>query len=171
MGKKKWFTLCKVVCTERSEVKGFTLVEVLIVITVLALMTVGTVGFFDNSLMGSRDGRRKADLSTIQKGLESYYNDYGYYPVDISASSLCGSTANCYVKTIPTDPKGYAYLYVSGNESGTNQSFQLYSTLERNIDASAANDDSGTGTGTYSGNCGVAGAGCKYGVSSTNTTP
>lgn len=165
MVKKKRLTLWNEIT------RGFTLVEVLIVIAITAIVAIASVGSFTNSLKGSRDGKRKADLSSIQKALESSYNDNGFYPVDTGSGSLCASTVNCYLKTTPSDPKGYTYLYLRGSVSGTNQSFQLYSTLERNIDADAGNDDTGTGTGTYGGNCGVAGGGCKYGVSSTNTTP
>lgn len=149
---------------------GFTLVELLIVIGIVGTLIVGSIGFFTNSLKGTRDSRRKADLNTLQKALESYYNDNGLYPATIGAADLCLTQVNCYLKTIPTDPKGYIYLYVRGGSTGS--SYQLYSTLESNIDSGSGNDDTGIGTGSsYSGNCGVAGAGCKYGVSSTNATP
>ena len=152
-------------------VAGFSLVEVLIVVAVVTIISLSAIGSYTSSLKSTRDSRRKADLNTISKALESYYNDNGVFPASITAADLCATTVNCYLRTIPSDPKNYIYLYVRGNISGTNQSFQLYSALENNIDEGAGNDDTGTGTGNYGGNCGVAGAGCKYGISSTNTTP
>lgn len=141
--------------------RGFTLIELLIVISILGILAVsGASGYF-TSLSRSRDARRKADLSTIQKALESYYNDNGIYPAGITSTDLCASAVNCYLRTTPSDPSSYVYYYVRGNVSGTSQSFQLYSTLERT-------DDTGTGSGTYTNNCGTT---CRYGVSSTNTTP
>lgn len=153
--------------------RGFTLVELLIVIAVVAGLIVGGIGSFMSAQKLSRDGRRKADLNTIQKALESYYNDYGQYPASIGVNDLCNvaNPNNCYLKTIPTDPSGYTYYYVLGSVNGTSQSFQLYSTLERNIDSQTANDDTGQGTGTYTNNCGLGTTACKYGISSTNTTP
>lgn len=146
-----------------STAKGFSLIELLIVVAILGALAIVGVGGYMSSLQRSRDARRKADLSSIQKGLESYYNDNGYYPVNTTSTYLCASDVNCYLKTTPTDPKGYTYYYLRGDVSGTNQSFQLYSTLERT-------DDTGTGTGSYGTNCGT-GITCRYGVSSTNTTP
>lgn len=155
--------------TSLSLSKGFTLVEVLIVVAIMTLFVISGISTYVNTLKASRDTKRKADLGTIQKGLESYYNDNGYYPADLTTGTpLCASDTNCYLKTIPLDPSGYVYLYVRGDVSGTSQSFQLYSVLERNNDAGTGNDDTGTGTGTYSSNCGAV---CRYGVSSTNTTP
>lgn len=141
--------------------RGFSLVELLIVIAILGTLTVAGTANYMSSLEISRDGRRKGDLSSIQKALESYYNDNGFFPTDITADSLCASETNCYLRTIPSDPSGYTYYYVRGNVSGANQSFQLYSTLENE-------DDTGIGTGTYTDDCGTT---CRYGVSSTNTTP
>lgn len=140
---------------------GFTLVEVLIVVAVVTIISLSAIGSYTSSLKSTRDSRRKADLSSINKALESYYNDNGFYPASISAADLCATTVNCYLKTIPTDPKGYTYYYLRGDVSGTNQSFQLYSTLEQT-------NDTGVGSGTYSANCGTT---CRYGVSSPNTTP
>lgn len=144
---------------------GFSLIEVIVVTAILGILSVAGVTSFTASIERTRDARRKADLGTIQKAVEAYYGDNALYPASITAADLCASAANCYLRTIPTDPAGgsYAYHYVRGNTSGTSQSYQLYSTLERT-------DDTGTGVnqGGYAGTCGGT---CKYGVSSPNTTP
>ncbi len=144
---------------------GFSLIELLIVIAILGILSVAGIGLYTSSLGKSRDARRKSDLSTIQKALESYYNDYGTYPASTASSNLCADTTHCYLRTTPVDPNGPSYYYIRGNVSGTNQSFQIYSAIERS-------DDSGTGVNQlgYSGTS-CNGSLCKYGVSSTNTTP
>ena len=70
-------------------VKGITLIELLIVISILGIMSVSGVGLYKASLERSKDARRKADIGTIQKALELYYNDYGQYPASTASSDLC----------------------------------------------------------------------------------
>lgn len=144
---------------------GFSLIEVIVVTAILGILSILGISNFTATIERSRDARRKADLSTIQKGLESYYGDNSVYPATITTADLCASTTTCYLKTVPTDPSGGSnvYYYVRGNTGGTSQSYQLYSTLERT-------DDTGTGVnqGGYAGTCGGT---CKYGVSSSNVTP
>ncbi len=145
-----------------NKVKGFTLIELLIVMAIMS--TLGTLGFgsYMTSIQRSRDARRKADLNTIQKGLESHYNDNGSYPANITAANaLCLTTINCYVRRIPTEPAGGAsYCYVRG---GTGQSFQLYAKLERTDDANYVN------YGTKPAPCAT--GNWTYGISSTDITP
>jgi len=58
--------------------KGFTLVEMLVVVGIIAiLVTIAIVGTF-NARQKARDARRKADLITISKALESFYLRNGY---------------------------------------------------------------------------------------------
>lgn len=147
---------------------GFTLIELLIVISIISVLAMGSAGLYSTSLQRGRDAKRKGDLNTIQKGLEQYYDDKGSYPPSYGATAvrLCNNgfttaaacTAPVYLITIPKDPNGTNYYYTNP----TSQTYQLYSTLDRT-------DDTGQGTGTYTSNCG--GQTCRYGVSSTNTTP
>jgi len=143
--------------------KGFSLIEILIVMAILGILMLAGVGNYYASLKSSRDARRKADLSTIQKGLESYYNDNGIFPASTASSNLCASDINCYLRTTPSDPSGGAsYCYIRGIISGTNQSYQMYAKLERTQDINYV---------SYGTPAGCAAGTWTYGVSSTNTTP
>ena len=144
-------------------VKGITLIELLIVISILGIMSVSGAGLYKASLERSKDARRKADIGTIQKALELYYNDYGQYPASTASSDLCADVNHCFLKNTPTDPGAAVYYYLRGNVSGTNQSYQLYSKLDRSDDNGVGSNQAG-----YSANCGGT---CKYGVSSANTAP
>lgn len=99
--------------------KGFTLIEVIIVVAILALLIAVLAGILNPRLQlgRSRDSRRKADLKKIMIGLEDYAGDHGCYP-----DAIYESTSNCqptdefghYLNPIPCDPlthKPYSYFH------------------------------------------------------------
>ena len=146
--------------------KGFTLVELLIVIVILGVLASLISGSFIISLKKGRDAKRKADLETIQKGLEMYYEDNLSYPGTItSGGSLChpnGCDTKMYLKKVPKDPSiksGCSYVY----KHKTNpEGYILYSVIENDQDNGNGVLQSGY-TGTNCG-CGI----CKYKIASTN---
>lgn len=97
--------------------KGFTLVELLVIVTVLGVL-MGVLLVIINpetQFKKARDTGRRASLKTVQAALEQYYNDNGAYPPTacwsgdacwtLGAGSFLGSNATNYIKTLPTDPK------------------------------------------------------------------
>ncbi len=72
--------------------KGFTLVELLVVVAIIGLLAgIATVSV--NSVRTkARDARRVADIKQIQNALEIYYSDAGSYPATI-ADKLGTNTA------------------------------------------------------------------------------
>jgi prepilin-type N-terminal cleavage/methylation domain-containing protein len=80
--------------------KGFTLLELLIVIVIIGILIALVLPNLINGPIRARDVRRKEDLNSISSGLEQYYNDNQSYP-----SALTALTAGDYLKTIPQDPK------------------------------------------------------------------
>ena len=53
--------------------RGFTLVEVLITITIMAILLTLGVALFSNSQIQARDTERRTDAEAIARGLERYY--------------------------------------------------------------------------------------------------
>ncbi len=73
--------------------KGFTLLELVIVIVLLGILSALISGNFITSLKKGRDSRRITDLEQIQKSLEMYYEDQKAYPTLAIAPGLpFGST-------------------------------------------------------------------------------
>lgn len=69
--------------------KGFTLIEMLIVIAIIGILaSMVLVGLGPVQRQG-RDSRRIGDLRQVQNALELYYSKCGHYPGDAS----CGATA------------------------------------------------------------------------------
>ncbi len=150
-----------------STTKGFTLLELMIVMVLLSILALLLIGNYTSSMKKGRDSRRKNDLSQIQRALEMYYEDNTYYPVLTDAQlfgrkfcntspSACGSSSKTYMTKIPKDPNSnYTYHYVAEEGTSTPQSYYLYSVLE---------NEKG-----YSGViCGGVDALCRYYVSSSN---
>jgi type II secretion system protein G len=154
---------------------GFTLIELMIVMIILGVLASLVAGNFFTSLKKGRDARRKADLQNIQKALEGYYEDKNAYPVfNIFASAglkLCETKADTdcggekvYMERIPEDPQadnGYSYYFSTSGDQ-----YKLYSCIENDQD-----EGQGVNQGAYvSRTCTGCGK-CKFGVSSSNTTP
>lgn len=86
---------------------GFTLIELIVVITIIGIMSgVGALAY-QKSVRQSRDERRKVDLESIRSALELYRSNQvnGNYPMATTA------LAPAYI-TLPTDPlTAVAYPY------------------------------------------------------------
>ena len=123
---------------QRSFVRGFTLIELIIVMVILGILATVFVAQYPASLDRSRDTQRQSDSKQYQTALESYASrNNGLYPVQTSAvlpSSLCATLG---LTSCPNDPKNglsvcnggvCRYQYVS-NAAGT--SFGLWARLQR----------------------------------------
>lgn len=113
---------------------GFTLIEILVAISIISLM-LGLVLSAGLALQkNGRDARRNSDLRSIQTALQQYYADNNYYPdASFVLSSLTSFTVGGkkYLNEIPKDPNlgsttPYAYVPLKSNGSGgCNNSDQL----------------------------------------------
>ena len=104
--------------------KGFTLIEILVVTTIIVLLTATAVVTYSTFLKQSRDAKRKTDLGQISAALEMYRSNNDTYPTT-GLSQLTAPTV--YIQSIPTDPKNPTYTYYY---SGSISDYTLGSYLE-----------------------------------------
>ena len=95
-------------------IKGFTLIEILVVATIIGLLAGGGVLSYSQFARQSRDAKRKADLEQIRAALEMYRsNNNQYAPYIGNCSSYQAlTTPTRYIQSMPFDPKsssGYFY--------------------------------------------------------------
>lgn len=59
---------------------GFTIIELIIAITIIGILSVLSVGIIPNSLAQGRDKERISDIDILQGKLEEYHSNVGGYP-------------------------------------------------------------------------------------------
>ena len=89
--------------------KSFTLIEILVVTTIIVLLTSIAAVSYSQFSKSSRDARRKTDLEQLRAALEMYRSNNDTYPVG-NWSNLSVLTTT-YIQSLPTDPKSTSYSY------------------------------------------------------------
>lgn len=120
-----------------KSIGGFTLVEIVIVIGIMALLSAIIYTSFDGAKAKGRDQQRVADISTIQLALEIYFNKNRQYPDNLSELEEDGTFS---IPNPPNNREGYGYYYfpikkdlgnTTLNESNNRCiSYHLWTTLE-----------------------------------------
>jgi general secretion pathway protein G len=79
--------------------RGFTLLELLVVMAIIAtLLTIAVPRYF-RSLQRSREAVLKQDLTTLRESIDKFYGDTGKYP-----PTLAVLVEKRYLRSIPVDP-------------------------------------------------------------------
>jgi len=88
-----------------SKSKGFTLLELLIVVGIIGiLISIATISY-SSIQKKTRDIKRKDDLNTLQKEFEMYYQTKGSYPTGIGATACFASLVATITTAVkPVDP-------------------------------------------------------------------
>ncbi len=105
--------------------KGFTFLELLFVLAIVALMAAIAVPTFGGSIDRARESALKEDLRTLRKAIDDYYADVGKYPDEISVL-----VQKRYLRSIPVEPiadKHDNWIYVrEENERGQGGIFDVH---------------------------------------------
>jgi general secretion pathway protein G len=143
-----------------NKFSGFTLVEILVVLTIMGILFGIVFIALGNARGDARDTKRTADLEILRSGLELYRSDCGSYPdagsvdpgdldmtgtLPLTGPSTGGPTGcdsgNTYISSVPQDPIAIQdYMYTPG---AGNTTYTLGAALE------------GDGNCTSCGSCGT----------------
>jgi general secretion pathway protein G len=82
-----------------AKCRGFTLVELLVVMAIIAtLLTVAVPRYF-GSVDKSKEVALKENLQVLRTGIDKYYGDKGVYP-----GTLADLVTHKYFRSVPIDP-------------------------------------------------------------------
>jgi len=110
--------------------KAYTLIELLVSITIVLVLTVVGVASYASVGKNARDARRKSDLEKIRVAMEMRKQEKGSYPDTIGgeADSL---VSEGYIDTEPIDPRGFKYLYwADGEVAGGYRTYTISASME-----------------------------------------
>lgn len=134
----------------RTSRSGFTVVELLIVIVVIAILAAITTVTYTGVQNRARDSARKQDIATLVKATQLYYVDNGDY-----AQAGCGMDAVGY--------EGSGWLHSDYDGVGPLTSINNCLTAEGHLSA-IVRDPSGQNTCNSAGRCGYLKASCASGT-------
>lgn len=83
----------------RNKQRGFTLIEVLIVITLVMILAGVGLATYTNSVRRAREATLKEDLFRMRDAMDQYYADKNKWP-----SALQDLVSDGYLRAIPKDP-------------------------------------------------------------------
>jgi prepilin-type N-terminal cleavage/methylation domain-containing protein len=117
--------------------KGFTLIELMVAMTIIAILAVIGLVIFSQVQQTARDTARKGDIDAIATALETRYNTTpGQYCEDAEAGDYCPIEASWFAGgEIPTDPQsGNPYSdtipYATDANAEPFDGFTICATLE-----------------------------------------
>lgn len=85
--------------TSKLNEKGFTLMEILIVLSMIAILAAIAVPIYNQSLLKARETVLKENLYQVRDAIDKYYSDKGGYP-----ASLSTLVSERYIRELPLDP-------------------------------------------------------------------
>jgi len=109
--------------------EGFTLVEVLIVISIITILVLLATSYYRGQIFKGHDAVRKGGLKELQVALEEYEKDNNCYPDTQLTTCDPGVGLKPYTNKIPCDPQtGESYFYET---DGTvcSKWYRLYTVL------------------------------------------
>lgn len=94
---------------------GFTLVELLVSISIIAILSVIGLNLYQSVYKTARDTKRRSDIKFIQSALEQYHADQKYYPYSVTPGGALSSPdgSKVYMNKVPQDPGTTPYLYLA----------------------------------------------------------
>lgn len=145
----------------REMKKGFTLSELLIAVSIIAIILGVIFISWRRQIDRGYDVLRKKHLTDIKRSFEEYYNDKGCYPAATILSTCNGTGLQPYLAAIPCDPVStLPYKYIPVDDNNLCSGYRVFTSLRDTSDSDIGRMGCNGVTG-----CGF-GVGFNYGISS-----
>jgi len=99
--------------------RGFTLMELLVVLTLVAVLASLVAPVVSSSILRAKEATLKENLFIMRKAIDDYYADQGDYP-----GSLQQLVEKRYIRKLPVDPvtdRSDSWVEVRAEEDGGKQ--------------------------------------------------
>ena len=83
----------------RNRSRGFTLIEMLVVVAMIGILAAVAVGQYQKSILKSKEAVLKENLFVMRTSINNYFADKGHYPFDLQ--TLVDAS---YLRSMPIDP-------------------------------------------------------------------
>jgi prepilin-type N-terminal cleavage/methylation domain-containing protein len=134
--------------------QGFSLVELLVVISIIAVLTAIVLPNFMGAREKAKDSQRIQDLNSIKNSLRMYYNDYQAYPTPGIGAGVPGDPIGAGFSGYFPAISGLGFTYGYATTNGTD-GFILCQKLETSGGPEAINSQ---------GKCNVSAVGTSLGI-------
>jgi general secretion pathway protein G len=125
----------------RTRRRAFTLVEMLLVITIIGILAALVVPKMVGRSEQARQAAAHADISSIKTALDAFEVDNGYYPKSLQDLFQQPSNAKNwhgpYLDNVPQNPWGNPYVYTYPGRHNANS----YDLMSVGPDGKAGTDD------------------------------
>ena|ERR1700677_1906415 len=127
---------------KKRRAQGFTLVELLLVLVILATLAAIVIPKFAGRSEQAKLTSAKTQISSFETALDAFETDNGYFPKSGDLDALVNQPANAtnwhgpYLKSIPVDPWNNPYTYDYPGKHNAN-----YDLMSNGPDGRAGTDD------------------------------
>ena len=121
--------------THPRQARGFSLIELLLVLVILSVLAAIIVPKFTGRSEQARETAAQTEIRNLESALEAFETDCGRYPTEseglealIEEPSDVSNWRGSYLSrnSVPKDPWGHEYVYVIPGRENTN-GYDLYS--------------------------------------------
>ena len=102
---------------QKQNKNGFTLVELLVVITIIGILATLIYASLTRTKQKGQDASRKSNLRQIALAMEMAYDHNQAYPTSENIPASISANGTNYLSDMPEDPQGNDYTWINNTDN------------------------------------------------------